>query len=425
MHPTPAMSLAFLSQAALNAATNFKTRAVDTARGLTLPVGIVLAAVVLTELNPTLDPWRPALSALPLALAGVVALTAARMGQARLVFAALLIAATQAAPAMQGAVAALGGAGDASAVHAALGLLVPLNLAAVTLVGDRGLLSHWGQWQFLALGFQATLAALLLSDGVGLAAPGSGSAALMALPGSAGMTASALAVGLPLAQLVRGGSPVTAGLACAAMALVAALGAAPGSNQALLYASSAGAALLAALILDAHRLAYLDELTDLPTRRALKAEFRKLSGDYTVAMVDVDHFKKFNDTYGHDVGDQVLRMVAARLRKVSGGGRAFRYGGEEFTVLFAGKGRTEAKAHLERLRADIEAAGFTLRGSDRPKRKPQRTAKSTRAKRVGVTVSIGIAQRDARAPSPEAVVTAADKALYKAKRQGRNRLALG
>jgi diguanylate cyclase (GGDEF)-like protein len=51
-------------------------------------------------------------------------------------------------------------------------------------------------------------------------------------------------------------------------------------------------------------------------------------------MSDVDHFKRFNDTHGHDVGDQVLRLVASKLSKVSGGGRAYRYGGEEFALVF-------------------------------------------------------------------------------------------
>ena len=58
-----------------------------------------------------------------------------------------------------------------------------------------------------------------------------------------------------------------------------------------------------------------------------------------VAMVDVDHFKKFNDTYGHDTGDSVLRMIATKLQKVGGGGTAYRYGGEEFSIIFNGKNK--------------------------------------------------------------------------------------
>ena len=86
-------------------------------------------------------------------------------------------------------------------------------------------------------------------------------------------------------------------------------------------------------------MAYDDELTGLPARRALNEALTRLRGVYTVAMVDIDHFKRFNDEHGHDVGDQLLRMVGARVGEVRGGGRAFRYGGEEFAVLFPGSGR--------------------------------------------------------------------------------------
>ncbi|MGB0734344.1 MAG: GGDEF domain-containing protein, partial [Pontibacterium sp.] len=84
-------------------------------------------------------------------------------------------------------------------------------------------------------------------------------------------------------------------------------------------------------------MAYIDELTEIPGRRALQRKLSLIGKRYTLVMVDIDHFKKFNDTYGHDVGDQVLRLVASKLAKVNGGGSAFRYGGEEFTLLFPRK----------------------------------------------------------------------------------------
>jgi diguanylate cyclase (GGDEF)-like protein len=124
------------------------------------------------------------------------------------------------------------------------------------------------------------------------------------------------------------------------------------------------------------------------------------------------------------VGDQVLRMVAGRLGRVAGGGRAFRYGGEEFTVLFPGKTAEESAPHLESLREAVERATFTLRGKDRPKRKPK--SPRTRApgeKALSVTVSIGAAQARGRAV-PDDVVKAADEALYRAKEGGRNRVAV-
>ena len=82
-----------------------------------------------------------------------------------------------------------------------------------------------------------------------------------------------------------------------------------------------------------YQVSYIDPLTELPSRRALLEEASKLTGGYVVAMADSDHFKKFNDKYGHDVGDDVLAFVASILRQ-NVRGSVFRYGGEEFTMLF-------------------------------------------------------------------------------------------
>jgi diguanylate cyclase (GGDEF)-like protein len=140
-------------------------------------------------------------------------------------------------------------------------------------------------------------------------------------------------------------------------------------------------------------------------------------------MVDIDHFKRCNDRYGHDVGDQVLRMVAGRLGSVSGGGKAFRYGGEEFAILFPGKNRAECIPHLEKLRETIRDTSFTLREADRPRRKPKTPrAARTPARTIRVTVSIGAADRSTRHPEPEEVIKAADRALYRAKKAGRDRV---
>ncbi|MEO5740702.1 MAG: GGDEF domain-containing protein, partial [Vicinamibacterales bacterium] len=173
-------------------------------------------------------------------------------------------------------------------------------------------------------------------------------------------------------------------------------------------------------------IAYRDELTGLPGRRAFNNVMEQLGGSYALAMCDVDHFKRFNDTYGHDTGDQVLRMVAAKLSRVGGGGRAFRYGGEEFLVVFRGRSAREAEPFVESLRRSIAEAGFVLRGSDRPARKPRisEDTKQTNATKITITISIGIAERSKRHSTPELVLDAADAALYRAKEAGRNCLKL-
>jgi diguanylate cyclase (GGDEF)-like protein len=190
-----------------------------------------------------------------------------------------------------------------------------------------------------------------------------------------------------------------------------------------IYMTTAGLILGVAVVEASFRLAYRDELTRLPTRRALNEALTQLGEDYAVAMVDVDHFKKFNDTYGHKAGDQVLRMVGSKLERVSGGGRPFRYGGEEFSVLFPGKGVREALPHLEALREEIQDSRFALRAPGRPRRKPRKAGASTGTRReVAVTVSVGVAEAGGRHPTPEQVIQAADKALYRAKKAGRNQV---
>ncbi|HSX86995.1 MAG TPA: GGDEF domain-containing protein [Pseudomonas sp.] len=181
--------------------------------------------------------------------------------------------------------------------------------------------------------------------------------------------------------------------------------------------------LVAALAHEAYQMAFRDELTGLPGRRALNERLQRLGRNYVIAMADVDHFKKFNDSHGHDVGDQVLRVVANQLRKIGGGGRAYRYGGEEFTLLFPGKTLDECLPHLETVRQAVAAYRLQLRDKEnRPrndKQGRQRRAGSTAAQ-VSVTLSMGVAERGAEQTNPEQVIKAADQALYGAKEAGRN-----
>jgi diguanylate cyclase (GGDEF)-like protein len=141
-------------------------------------------------------------------------------------------------------------------------------------------------------------------------------------------------------------------------------------------------------------------------------------------MLDIDFFKKFNDRSGHDVGDQVLCMVASHLNRVGGGGKPFRYGGEEFTILFSGKSREDAIPYLEKLREAIETAQFALRGKNRPKKTPRKLKKAEpQSKSVSVTISIGVADPVKGRTKPSSVLKAADQALYRAKKRGRNCIA--
>jgi PleD family two-component response regulator len=155
-------------------------------------------------------------------------------------------------------------------------------------------------------------------------------------------------------------------------------------------------------------------------------------------VVDIDHFKKFNDSFGHDTGDQVLRMVGTRLAEVTGNGQAYRVGGEEFCILFRDKAMKDALPHLESLRVAIQESVFHFRGLPERRsiargmdRRNPRAARSPRRRRslaepstqeFSVTVSMGVAEPSPGSQEVEQVVQAADKALYRAKRAGRNRV---
>ena len=190
------------------------------------------------------------------------------------------------------------------------------------------------------------------------------------------------------------------------------------SKSLLIFTSATLLMCLYAIMQESWRMAYLDELTGLPGRRALREKFQNLSGEYAVAMLDVDHFKKFNDTYGHDTGDAVLRMIAGKLDNAGGGGMSYRYGGEEFSIVFTGKTIAQAKEHLEALRENIADSAFVINRENR--RTNVKTTKPVKKKTVQVTISIGVSDSTKNSASPWDVLKLADKALYRAKKKGRN-----
>src|SRR2546425_9697865 len=137
-----------------------------------------------------------------------------------------------------------------------------------------------------------------------------------------------------------------------------------GTPASPVYLATGGLVLVISLIETSHRMAFSDELTGLPSRRALTDALMRLPELYTVAMIDIDHFKKLNDEHGHAAGDQVLRLIGSTLTRTEGGGRPFRYGGEEVAGLFPGQSTDEALPYLEDLRETIAGPGFLPRGPE-------------------------------------------------------------
>lgn len=181
----------------------------------------------------------------------------------------------------------------------------------------------------------------------------------------------------------------------------------PHANELSLLAI--GVIIFILLIRESYRLAFYDELTALPGRRALVEDMAKLGMKYSLAMIDIDHFKKFNDTYGHDTGDEVLKMVASKLANIGGGGKAYRYGGEEFVLLFPSREVDESYTHTDILRDTIAKSPFKVRN--------KQTSKT-----IYINISSGIVQKSSKDKDPFAVMKRADDALYKAKKAGRNQV---
>ncbi len=198
-------------------------------------------------------------------------------------------------------------------------------------------------------------------------------------------------------------------------------------NQPLMPAlttSIAAVLLLISIINSSHELAFIDQLTELPGRRSLEVEIKHLSGLYTIAMIDIDHFKHFNDTFGHRTGDEVLRLVAQLMSQNKGRGKIFRYGGEEFTILFKGKNANQCMPYLNTLRTRVAEYDLKIRDhTSRPIKGVDLNGKTdkTSNESVNITVSIGVADSISET-IPENVIKAADKALYRAKNGGRNRV---
>jgi diguanylate cyclase (GGDEF)-like protein len=320
----------------------------------------------------------------------------------------------------------------AKAAYAALVLLVPANALAAQLAPERGVRYH-GSWRWLALlALEALLVLWIAASGRSLFSGAVWQAMLdhWLLRGPPVPLAGRLLTGAAFAAAAWRCWPEARPLevATAAAILIFYIGGTFAATPATtaIFASAAGAAILVGVLQESHRLAFRDALTGLPNRRALEEDLRALGPSYTIAMVDVDHFKKFNDVHGHDIGDQVLKLVGARLARIHGGGRAYRYGGEEFTVLFPHAAPQEALPHLEAIRGSIERYRMAVRGEDRPKdAKEGSRRRGARAPEqvLSVTVSIGAAGPTAQ-EKPERVLKAADEALYRAKQSGRNRVSV-
>ncbi len=389
------------------------------------------------------------------ALAGGM-LLAWRFHTSRAFFALLVIFLAQQATALFGS--ALGAPGSPGLMALdAVAFLVPLDFVVIAVMHERGFTSSATAPVGLFLFVQGVIVAVLC-HGAEDPLPHSvraHHAAAVSWPQFVWFTIITAAIFL-LVRLLLTRKPVDGALFWSLCSFCLSLHFVAAARTSIAYAATAGVILAVSIIETSYLLAYHDELTSLPSRRAFNDALLRLQDPFVMAAVDIDHFKRFNDTHGHDTGDQVLRLVAGKLARVTGGGQAYRCGGEEFTILFPGKMIGEVVEHLERLRENIEAAEFHVRSADRRQsargnvgadqagkgddrrtsdRRKVRTRKRGRPgdairqlahsqpdAPLSVTVSIGVAASTVDKPYPDLVMEAADKALYRAKENGRNRV---
>ena len=412
-----------------------------TLKSLIVPGGILLLGVAVLMHSGWLTLPLPALSFLYYcALAGGM-LLAWRFHSSRTFFALLTLFLAQQAITIFEAGHAVPGTPGWTALRAAA-VLVPLNLVVIALAEERGFTVSGAAPIVLFLFTQSVIVTVLcanepapsLPSRIHHVAPAAG------LPDYAWVALAVAGVFL-LVRFLLTRKPADSALLWSLAAFSLSLSFVGTLRIATAYWAAAACILTVSIIENSYLLAYHDELTALPSRRAFNHALLRLQAPYSIAVADIDHFKRFNDTYGHDTGDQVLRLVAARMARVSGGGHAYRCGGEEFAILFPGQTVAEVAGHLERLRAKVETSEFRLRGGDRrqaargPDRRKERTRGRARAGHairqlvqaeapapLSVTISIGVAAATAETSRPDFVLEAADKALYRAKTNGRNRV---
>jgi diguanylate cyclase (GGDEF)-like protein len=390
---------------------------------LTLPGSLLLVfSALLIRVGVLADPQSPLVKFLPVVVFGVGLALSAFFRRSRLFFALLALTLAQSAFAWVMPRLSV----DSARITAnAISILLPLNLLVLAFLRERGIISPAGRRRLAMMALQVMSVAILCMPAVAQIAAQLARAFVPPIfsqwssLSQPALLAFILSTAVMTILLLRRYKAVESSLLWSVVAAFIALHVADASHLDGVYFAAGGLALIVALIETSYAMAYLDELTQLPSRRSLNEALLKLGETYSIAMLDVDHFKKFNDSYGHESGDQALKLVASRLSHITGGGKAYRYGGEEFAIVFPNKSSEEVFVYLDRMRRVIEQSVFTVRGADRRRKGKSGIGRGSK-KQTNVTVSIGLAATNGDKLAPAEVLRMADQALYKAKAKGRN-----
>ena len=313
-----------------------------------------------------------------------------------------------------------------NSIYPVMTLLLPLNILIFSFLKERGFLTLWGLLRFGFVFLQVLFIfwVIVRQENVLLAFASGDLAALnfplvTPLPPVSILAFLLAGAVLTVKQLYRRSYNVAFIGVLAAMLVV--LHTKDLNLLTPIFFAVSGIMLLISLIQHSYSMAFYDELTGLPSRRYLEQDMMKLGLKYAIAMLDIDHFKKFNDTYGHNVGDDDSAFFASVIRKVSGEAKLTAMEAKNLPSFFRSKNIQEVIPHLEKIREEVASRKFALRGKDRPKKKPKKIMGGRRNfRQVSITVSIGAAEKNEIYTDPPSVIKAADAALYRAKKKGRN-----
>ena len=305
--------------------------------------------------------------------------------------------------------------------------MVPLNLLALTIFSrDRIRSVQTLSWLILLL-LQATVL-----TGLQQVAPDElGSVLQTALiPRSwtvwsplpqAGLLAFLVATGLLVSRYLESRNSLDTGFAWATVMLYVAFVCPKWGWDPRGFLMTAVLILVATLVLAAYRSAHRDELTGLPDREVLDLAVQRLPQRYAVALLEIDQLREVNNTYGRRVGDQLMSMAARKIVHASGAGKVFRYGQDQFLVLFPGKVPNDTLIALESMRKAVVSLDLLLRNRVLivPRKHGAAPAQGTEEV-LPVTLSVGTAGPGERPGRWEDVMKAASTALFQAKHEGGN-----
>ncbi len=313
----------------------------------------------------------------------------------------------------------------------AVALLLPLNLGVIAWLGEtRAQSARGASWlgvillQAAAVGLVEFLQPAALAASLDQPLVAVDASPWISLPQLA-IFAFAAMLGAHVARSVSGRRPLPAGAIWALVASFLALDTAGSGGPADLHFATAGMLLALGTVLESPPAVHLDDVTGLPASLELNKMVRRLPRHYALACVEIDEFTTYRAEHGPEVAKKLMRLVAAALTKVGGGGRVFYLMRErEFVVVFRRTSVQAASRHLDAVRRAVEAATLDVSVHKQPGAGGKTPGKTPVVveRTVAATISAGVAEPHSRGADPFKVLRAAEHALENARRSGMNRI---